>query len=212
MTSLADVAKQYREAKLATAGHTEQQTSEDDLQAQIDERLQQSIAQAAKLDVEPEQAEREADSAAASSSVVDRATPVEESGGGEWEIPAPVTRALGGRKRVPIELPISFEPLRLEAKDRGMASGHLLLAAMHAHTDELFKRANDGLYQTTRPRGFTKQWQLMWHETERAEFDEVVDQMADYLPRRSRAHVAALLLELCQEGEASTSQDRLTAE
>lgn len=201
MTSLADVAKQYRQAKLATAGQTDQLDSDDDLQAQIDQRLQQSIAQAAQAENEPDWIEGDTERSPAVRSVNER-SPFEGTGGVEagtaWEIPLPITRALGGRKRVPIELPIDFEPLRLQAKERGMASGHLVLAAMQAHRDELFRRANEGDYDITAPRGFTKQWQLMWHEDERSLFDELVDQMAEYLPRRSRAHVAALLLELCK--------------
>ena len=97
-----------------------------------------------------------------------------------------------------IEVPAVLEPLRLEAKRLGMSSGHLLLAALAEHGDQVLADATAGTFYEVPPRGFTKQWQLGWHESELDRFDDFVSRISPFLPRRSRALVASLLLAVCR--------------
>ena len=112
-------------------------------------------------------------------------------------IPPPATRALGGRRRVTVEVPVAYEELRLIAKADGMSCGHLVLSAMHSHRDAILRSANDGRYIDTPPRGFTKKWQMMWNDLELASFDEFIDELKPHLARSSRAFVATVILGHC---------------
>jgi len=201
MTGLDDAARRFKEARFTKAAPTDADPLSDKaLEAQIAARLSESLSNP-EQDSTSEQDQRQ--SKPQEAPAVSEAPMPDDRTDSEWVIPDPVARALGGRARVPVDIPIRFESLRLKAKGIGMPSGHLVLAAMQTYQHSLVERAKAGEYHKV-DRGFVKQWQLMLHETELAALDQLVDEVSEHMPRRSRALVTTLLLQHCRSEQAES--------
>lgn len=127
---------------------------------------------------------------------VTRADRVEAGHG--WVIPDSRARALGPRIKVGLALSNRFDELQHEAKQQGMSKANLILGAFEAHRDEVRAQAQAGAFRDLGPQGPVRSWQVHWHLVEIEEFDQFVDELQDYFERRSRAAVAAALLEACR--------------
>ena len=97
-----------------------------------------------------------------------------------------------------LEVSDRFDGLQHQAKQQGMSRANLVLSAFMAHKVEVADKARAGHYRQLEPRGPVRAWQLQLHPEEIEKFDHFVDEVADHFERRSRAAVAAALLEGCK--------------
>lgn len=206
MADLDEVARKFKEAKLKSQGavSTPSEEIDLDLDARIEARMAEVLERPTPTVEEAPQGSVVDLSDSGSATVIPIAKPVRAVksvpvvGDIEWSVPSAANRALGRRNRVTVELPVSFEDLRLAAKAKDMSCGHLVLSALELYAHQVLQEAAAGSFDELPPRGFTKKWQMMWHPDEVVIFDRFVDEVSPMLPRRSRALVAELLLMQCE--------------
>lgn len=206
MADLNEVARKFKAAQLKSQGAVSQPIEEIDLDldARIDARMAEVLdGPMPKVEAVPAGSVIDlSDSGPATVTPIVKPVrtvkQVPAATSGEWLVPAATNRAMGRRDRVTVELPVSFEVLRLAAKAKDMSCGHLVLSALEIYAEQVLQDAADGRFDELSPRGFTKKWQMMWHPDELVLFDRFVDEVSPMLPRRSRALVAELLLLHCE--------------
>jgi len=114
-----------------------------------------------------------------------------------WQMPPPVLRSHGRRKRVSVEVPAMYEALRLEAKQVDITCGHLVLSVLAEHGDDLLEQALTGVYTEQSPVGLVSKWQLMLNDSEIEQLNEYVAALTPHIARKSRALTISLLLGRC---------------
>ena len=108
--------------------------------------------------------------------------------------PAPALRDTSPRQRVPVDIPVVFEPMRRDAKDRGITASSMVLSAIRIAGPALRERASREGIAPVPSDGF-KRWTLLLSDDEIAELDDLTDALEAALGRRSRARTIALALQ-----------------
>lgn len=166
----------------------EQQPAED-VTAQIERRLAEARQPAGGVDdvaTEPIEADDPSPSAPS--------TPVEKDSASAFtRAVTPTLRDVEHRRRVPVDIPVVFEPMRQQASDRGITLTTLVLTALRVEGSALAERAQrEGIVPV--PTDGFRRWTLLMSDSELDELDELTTALERALGRRSRARTIAVVL------------------
>jgi hypothetical protein len=168
----------------------QQQAPAEDVTAQIERRLAEARQPAAG-----------ADDAASEPPAVEEPSLSAPSAPAEKDSPSVSTRAVTPtlrdvepRRRVPVDIPVVFEPMRQQAGDRGITLTTLVLTALRVEGSALAERAQrEGIVPV--PADGFRRWTLLMSDSELDELDELTTALVRALGRRSRARTIALVLD-----------------
>lgn len=161
----------------------------EDVTAQIERRLAEARQPAERVDAVAKKPVEADDPSPSTPS-----TPVEKDSASVFtRAVTPTLRDVETRRRVPVDIPVVFEPMRQQASDQGITLTTLVLTALRVEGSALAERAQrEGIVPV--PTDGFRRWTLLMSDSELDELDELTTALERALGRRSRARTIALVL------------------